>query len=153
MSRLIHYSEKSLASVYSVAQDDCHSNFKPSGLWVSVEGDADWPSWCRDENFHLGRLTHQTEIILAPTANILRISDAAGLDEFTKEFAYSSYGVNWPAVAEKWQGIIIAPYCYERRLAGHATWYYTWDCASGCIWDAAAVAELRPAAIPQSMAA
>ena len=23
-------------------------------------------------------------------------------------------------------------------------WYYGWDCASGCIWDPAAVAEIKP---------
>ncbi len=27
-------------------------------------------------------------------------------------------------------------------------WYYGWDCASGVIWDAEAVAELRPTDAP-----
>ena len=62
------------------------------------------------------------------------------------------YGcIDWRLVAEEWQGIVIAPYLWERRFDSDARWYYSWDCASGCIWDHRAIAaieligELRPA--------
>ncbi len=47
-------------------------------------------------------------------------------------------------VAKLYQGIIIAPYCYSIRLDNDCFWYYPWDCASGCIWDATAIAALVP---------
>lgn len=49
--------------------------------------------------------------------------------------------INWPMVADRYQGIVIAPYLWSRRMDG-GLWYYGWDCASGCIWDAAAVASV-----------
>ena len=52
---------------------------------------------------------------------------------------YSSY-INWRKVAKAFDGIIIPEYIYSRRLDGNASdWYYGWDCASGCIWDARAI--------------
>lgn len=53
------------------------------------------------------------------------------------------YDIDWPRVAEKWQGIIITPYQWSRRLTNHTMWYYGWDCASGCIWDADAIGYLK----------
>jgi hypothetical protein len=49
--------------------------------------------------------------------------------------------IDWLRVAQKSAGIIIAPYIWERRL--HLPWYYGWDCASGCVWDAAAVLSVK----------
>ena len=45
-----------------------------------------------------------------------------------------------------YQGIIIAPYLWTRRHHESTGWYYSWDCASGVIWDARAIAELKPLA-------
>jgi hypothetical protein len=133
MAELIHYSDAALGTIYSVEQHDvCH--FKPRGLWVSVDGDEG-----------LERLTHAHVITLADRANILRLSGAADLDAFTAEFLHKPYpgleyrAIDWRPVAAKYQGIIIAPYIWERRLTDHAPWYYAWDCASGCIWDASAI--------------
>ena len=50
--------------------------------------------------------------------------------------------IDWPKVAERYDGIIIAPYQWSRRLDG-PMWYYGWDCASGCVWRARAVLELK----------
>ncbi len=46
-----------------------------------------------------------------------------------------TYQLEWDKVKDKYQGIIIAPYQWECRLALETCWYYGWDCASGCIWD------------------
>jgi hypothetical protein len=55
------------------------------------------------------------------------------------------YYIDWSKVAAKHQGIIIAPYCYARRLTYHTAWYYGWDCASGCIWDLKAIQSVEVA--------
>lgn len=61
------------------------------------------------------------------------------IDSFTHRYGipgfFGSPMINWPAVAIEYQGVIVAPYSWERRNS----WYYPWDCASGCIWDAAAI--------------
>jgi hypothetical protein len=125
---------------------------KPCGLWLSVNDD--WLTWCRSEQFQLHSLAHATEVILAAGANILRLHSPDELDEFSKRFAHGgldyeiNHCVRWSEVANLWQGIIIEPYQWSRRLTPHTSWYYGWDIASGCIWDAETVAELRPINIP-----
>lgn len=148
--KLIHYSTEPLTAVHRAIQSNNspqHWVGKPQGLWVSVD-DA-WKQWCEENDFHLGR--HATEIILAPTANILRIDTARDLDVLTEEYgvepnpriiAYRA--IDWAKVAERYYGIIIAPYQYSRRLSPETFWYYSWDCASGCIWDASAIASIQP---------
>lgn len=149
--RLIHYSKEPLAKVHDVdAQGSIRGIGKPHGLWVSVEGEYDWPAWCNAEKFGLERLAIQTEVVLAEDADILLISNVGELDEFHRLYGGgTSYDVNWRAVEKLFDGIIIAPYLWERRLS-EIRWYYAWDCASGCIWKARAVAELKP--IPGIMA-
>lgn len=75
------------------------------------------------------------------------------VDGFTDEYAIDPgpqvYRIDWDAVAGTYQGIIITPYIWERRL-GDSAWYYSWDCASGCIWDPAAIGSLRVFAGPVS---
>lgn len=150
MERLLHYSAKPLTSVHSREQDVEYQNFKPKGLWVSVEDD--WKAWCESEGFGLHRLAHVTEVVLTPNANILRLKDAVQVKEFSDQYAYDPFnfrfahkmGVHWDQVAALYQGIIIAPYCYSIRYDNDSFWYYPWDCASGCIWDAAAIAKLVP---------
>ena len=155
MSRLIHYSNKPLKKVWSVEQEDPTSTSftrKPEGLWVSVEGEDDWHEWCTSEEFRVELLACATEVVLKPDAKILRLSTASQLDQLESEYGVpdevlkssriSYVSIQWERVAEKYQGIIIAPYMWSCRL--DMMWYYAWDCASGCIWDADAVAELRP---------
>jgi hypothetical protein len=46
------------------------------------------------------------------------------------------YQINWKEVQDKYDGIIITPYQWSCRLMNPTTsWYYGWDCASGCIWN------------------
>lgn len=157
--RLIHYSEIPLVKVYSVEQlhdasRDPYPMFKPKGLWVSVgDGEDSWRAWCEGESWGVARLVHKAQITLAPDARILRLNTVQSIDEFTEQFAISphpvlasprGYCIDWPRVATLHQGIIIAPYQYTRRLHSRTAWYYGWDCASGCVWDANAVASLSP---------
>jgi hypothetical protein len=142
--RLIHYSAEPLDAVHSVRQDD-EPWHKPHGLWVSVD-DA-WKRWCEAEDYEPECLACAAEIVLMPDAKILRIGTVDVLDVFRRSFCDQSNGgwsVHWSVVAMHWAGIIINPYLHERRLDGNAHWYYGWDCACGCIWDAEAIAEVRP---------
>jgi len=146
--RLLHYAKAPVTSVYSTEQREVDSVYgKPRGLWVSADDFEDnWRHWCEAEDFRLECLTHVHEVDLAADAEILRMASAYELDAFTREFQQGEgrqLRINWPTVATRWQGVIIAPYIWERRLHGGYSWYYGWDCASGCIWDARAVASIR----------
>jgi len=83
-------------------------------------------------------------------SRVLRLSTTAEILAFTEEHATFTdprrlrQVVNWTAVMERYGGIEIAPYNWELRLDQRTWWYYTWDVASGCIWDRSALRELQP---------
>lgn len=149
---LEHYSASVVREVrstlYSAERPD-----KPKGFWVSVPGDDDWPSWCRGEQWGLDELAVRHQVALAATANILLIDSLDALDALDREFAALSYpdvpglerhtSPDWKVIRLLWDGIIIAPYQWARRLGSRCRWYYGWDCASGCIWNADAIAAVN----------
>jgi hypothetical protein len=121
---------------------------KPAGFWVSVDGGDDWESWCIAEDFAKERLAIRHRVTLAPNANILLLNGPFSLDAFTREYRVDTSSLNrdridWKLVGERYDGIIIAPYVWSRRLDGDCGWYYNWDCASGCIWQPRAVASIE----------
>ena len=151
---LSHYSKTKVRKVHSTDQlpGKIGTYDKPKGFWVSVDGEFDWPSWCKAEDYGLERFKWRHVVTLRPGANILRISSKEELDKFSEEYqdpvsptllSPRFSGIDWHRVARLYQGIIISPYIWERRLSGHASWYYIWDCASGCIWDAKAIASIK----------
>ena len=140
--RLLHYSAKPLqfdpARKYP---DDDH--WKPRGLWLSVEGEQDWREWCESESF--GDLTHASEAKLIANPNVLIIDTIGKLDDFNKQYGGDddrTRSISWRPVKAAYDGIIIAPYRWERRL--DLMWYYGWDCASGVIWNLRAIASVVP---------
>lgn len=145
---LLHYSaEPFVGPVRSEAQEGDEMLFKPRGLWLSV-GNA-WQEWCREAEYGADRIVHVARVTLAPDANVLRLTSQADLDRFTDEYgdeekdrSYHTRFIRWDRVAEKYDGIIIAPYIWERRL--ELMWYYGWDCASGCIWNTRAIESVSP---------
>lgn len=153
---LIHFSAIPCVALHSVAQAD-EPSFKPQGFWVSDESrDDGWAWWCRDTEFQLDALACATRVVLAPSARVCWLTTAAGILRFTDDFGAwptymdpfpwrvkQGYAIDWAAVAKDYQGIIITPYQWTRRLDPLTCWYYGWDCASGCLWDAAAVAALE----------
>lgn len=149
---LSHYSKTPIVKVHSKTQEP-GDGMKPRGLWFSVDDPNDdsptWASWCETESYKIGPIRHL--VTLAADARIRRISSVRELDTFHQEFKASIYPggrreyIDWRAVAETCQGIIIAPYQWGRRLEGRAGWYYSWDVASGCVWDASAIASITPA--------
>lgn len=153
---LLHYSVTPPTVIRSVKQTRSHS--KPLGFWVSVgDGEGSWKDWCESEQWGLERLVNPIEVTLAESAKILWLTNNSEIMDFTREYDditaapgrghaggldWTGCYINWPKVAENFDGIIIAPYLSDCRH--DLSWYYTWDCASGCIWDARAVADLSP---------
>lgn len=125
---------------------------KPHGLWISVDGEYDWPSWCKSEGFHLGKIRYKVDI--PDLSKIYICQSAEDLDELTRRYIdhsmiypgethymNSSTFIKWHEISQHYAGIIIAPYIWERRM--ELMWYYTWDCASGCIWDPSVIKSIE----------
>lgn len=162
---LIHYAEEpiTLDRTRTYAQGVAYTCGKPHGLWVSVQGEDDWPQWCRREDFAVDSLKVAHKVVLKPSAAIAYIRTPEELDTFhaayaeedkvsaslrdspycDESFAFRQWPLNWGKVAADCDGIIITPYLWSRRLDG-PMWYYGWDCASGCIWNLDAIDTFGP---------
>lgn len=134
-------------------RSDRDAYFKPCGLWVSDEDDYGWSKWCTSEEFQPDGLKYAHLVELYPDNNVLFLRSVEELDYFHKQFAThigdfekkyrrKPTWLNWTNVYPLWQGIIITPYLWERRM--DYMWYYGWDCASGCIWDLHAIRTFQP---------
>lgn len=141
--RLVHFSKSNTLDLRSADQPTA-PHMKPNGLWVSVESADDaWSKWCEAEDWGLG--SHEFTIEPTTDANILYLRTAADIQAFTTQFSIKLEGckfamfIDWIAVANKYDGIIITPYQWSMRMNSDASWYYGWDCASGCIWNASAM--------------
>lgn len=123
---------------------------KPQGFWVSV--DEGWENWTlrNEATWHYGNVQHEIELIEIP--NVLIIENEMEFDAFNSEWGVdfgrkknglmnlSGSNIDWQALAEKYDGVIIAEHFWSRRrIGGQAPWYNTWDCASGCIWNPRAI--------------
>jgi hypothetical protein len=151
--QLTHYSKKPLGKVRSVRQIR-EVSMKPLGLWVSDDaeygGEAmGWPHWCEAEQFSVDRMEVRSIVSLAAPGRLLWLGSVEEIDGFHAEFAEPMFRdyrlIRWDRVAEVWAGIVITPYQWARRFDDKAKWYYSWDCASGCIWDASVIASVEPA--------
>lgn len=147
--RLVHFASSPVHKIDSVSQRE-RLGPKPKGFWVSdQDAEVNWKTWCHKEEFRLDNFVYAHDITLTEKAKILRLSSAEEIDVFTRKYSerednfISNLHIHWEEVAENFQGIIITPYIWERRLDGGADWYYGWDCASGCIWDANAIAYIK----------
>src|SRR6202030_613066 len=97
---------------------------KPRGLWISVQnkGSFGWKEWCLGEGFRLEELVKPHLVTLKSNANILLISSVEEFDKFHEQFkevlkpGLSIHNIKWAEVAKQWDGLIIAPYLWERRL-------------------------------------
>lgn len=149
--KLKHYAR---TSKFDLIRDWDYSTYpprgdKPSGFWVSVEGEDDWKSWCSDEEYYLEWIENEFDVALSESANILHLSSAEELLKFTQDYRDSStdtefirvmghdynVAIRWTDLYSQYDGIIIAPYQWTCRLGFDTPWYYSWDVASGCIWN------------------
>ena len=147
MSELIHYSLLPLLQVRTVTQK-VEPTMKPEGFWFSARDE--WREWCEGENWGLEQLKFKYLVELSSLEDILQLTKTEQLDAFSTEYisqpewltTTSTMYVDWRRVAESWKGIIIDPYFWTHRLNMSCQWYYGWDCASGCVWDAGVVKSL-----------
>lgn len=150
MSRLVHYSGEPLESIRSIKQKPA-PDMKPKGLWLSVEDGHGWRDWREAEDWGLRDGEIVTEITLNPDANGLWLKTSADILAFSERFVLApdpvlggtTFFVDWASVAAEFDGIIIAPYDWHLRLDDRVTWYYGWDCSSGCIWNKDAIASFK----------
>jgi hypothetical protein len=119
---------------------------KPVGLWVSVDEEYGWKEWCLIEGFRLESLSYKYEVVLKSNANVIILTTKEEIIDFSaKYFKKGEYWfdskLDWAKVKETYQGIIITP--YQDGLDEEYSWYYGWDCASGCIWDVSCIKEFN----------
>lgn len=110
---------------------DVGASMKPAGFWYEVDGD--WQRWCASEqpDWIEGHMLYAVDL---GQTNVLKIETLEALDGFDREYGtIDGYRPDWRRLAERYDGLEIAPYQWERRLS-RIGWYYPWDCASGVIW-------------------
>lgn len=121
---------------------------KPSGFWVSVEGEDDWKQWCVGEEFNVDRLDNEHDVKLKSSAEIFLIDSLPALHDFSASFCDHPTrwvdAIQWETLAEYYDGVIIAPYQWSARLDPRLSWYYSWDVASGCIWNLDVIESVAP---------
>lgn len=148
---LSHFSYAEKIVPYSTNTEECRVRWtrrdKPLGLWVSVDGPDDWPTWCAAEEFKDTNRQNQFRVTLAEDANVLHLQTRSEVLDFTEEYTDTldseyRYAIDWHRVAATYPGIIIAPYQSSLRYGPEASWYWGWDVASGCIWDADAISDV-----------
>ena len=127
-----------------------NSDFKPNGFWYSYYND--WYNFIQKEAQQFQyKYIHKINInskVLTDIKNknkdkILVINNLKDFDIFNKRYGHIHHGenkkfdvVNWKKVSKDYGGIEIGPYLIKRR---HLSWYYSFDVASGCIWNIKAI--------------
>lgn len=140
-----HYSNDSVLNLYNVHQS---IDFKPQGLWLSIDGQNGWKEFCTYEDMPIGKEKHN--IKLSPNSNILQINTIEEIEDFGHKYGYSRVStsnfindsirsIRWDKVQEKHQGILISSHFYDYSHTDKGKWYYGWDFASACIWDKKAI--------------
>lgn len=143
---------------------DLSSYQKPHGFWITDDSDDCWRSWCLSNRFALDCLTHRHEIDLDEDRTLI-LRNSFDVRIFARKYQtikrwgpdhepekWTDICINWPIVAAEFVGIIITPYQWGLRLEPGFEWYYGWDCASGCIWDASAIKDVRLVEIDRDVA-
>lgn len=131
---LAHYSGKAIDGPLRPAERT--AVMKPRGVWLSVDGPYDWPSWCTDEGWNVESLALRYVVNLASSARILFLKNEDEVAAFNQAHSVDkrfAERIDWDAVYPLYDGIIIAPYQWQCRH--DFLWYYGWDCASGCVWN------------------
>lgn len=136
---LLHYSKNPVLEPYPVSQRQW-PGMKPEGLWLSV-GDA-WKQWNDREEFLTAEYFENVfRVRLKRDANVLLLDTAEALNEFTARLSSEDPNlVMWKLLEDSFDGVVVAPYRDRREL--RAPWLYTWDFASGCLWEPGAVEKI-----------
>ncbi len=123
---------------------------KPEGVWYGC-GDS-WLKWMdREKPEWLDAVNYVYELELDQEF-ILTITNEQQFKRFEREYwgrapwqgrgGWTETGppdgqfemIEWDTLIGQYDGIEICPYLKQFRMT-NSRWYYTWDVASGCIWD------------------
>lgn len=167
--RLVHFSPTPLAlSDLVPRRQGALAESKPQGLWLSDEDETEsWSRFCDMADFRQLSTHTAYEVELAEDANMLHLRSSYDLRSFTEEYQVdrinrtevpsgevfsivNSFYMDWARVAEQYDGILITPYVWHARNGVGTSWYYPWDCASGCVWEPKAIASMREVPWPGS---
>jgi len=130
------------------------TGLKPKGVWYGC-GDS-WLKWMSKwKPEWLDAVNYIYELELAQEF-ILTITNEEQFKRFEREYwgrapwqgrgGWTETGppdgqyerIEWDVLVGQYDGIEICPYLKEFRNST-SRWYYTWDVASGCIWDSNAL--------------
>ena len=121
--------------------------FKPEGLWYSCYNS--WLNWIleNDMDWKHGNYIHKinlkskilTDINHKNSNKLLVIKNIKDLDKLNTEYGIKGKHqyLDWQKISQDYAGIEICPYLKEIRFTYN--WYYTFDVASGCIWNLSAL--------------
>jgi hypothetical protein len=122
-----------------------HIAMKPAGFWYELHGE--WRDWCAEEEY----LDVSEHMVYEVDLSDCRIRTITSLEEaiaFSEEFRYrrvdwpSSFvmAIDWRRAALGFDGIEVSWYERWQMLMTHSLeWLYSWDCRSGCVWNASKV--------------
>lgn len=145
LPELTHYTTAPFIFDPTRAYDRTEKEYKPKGLWLSVDSDYGWKEWCYDSEFRVKALKYCCVVNLRADCNLLILRTSQQILDLARRFTrpgnrnWDYPFMHWPSVVDKYQGIVIPTYDWGCRLDPVSRWYYTWDCASGCIWDLSAI--------------
>jgi len=143
----IHMSSDEISNGF-YAPEDVSSNAsigKPAGLWYACGND--WIDWAVSNDWGRGMYIYQ---IYINEGNMAMIRTKDGILNFNRKFQanphkypYAGSRIDWDIVANAHSGIEICPYIGSVRMSSIVDWYYSWDVASGCIWDPSAITGIK----------
>lgn len=141
--KLVHYTsiDKPLTKI-EYRKQNLIIDIKPTGFWVSDDDEYGWRNWCHNECFRPENLELAYEITLVENHHVRIIKTSEEIKQWTRYYSRLNlhrFSLDWLAMRQEWDGLIITPYHWEIRLDPDHAWYYGWDCASGCIWNPAAI--------------
>lgn len=112
---------------------------KPTGFWYGIDNAwIDWcesnmPEWVTPHRYKLD--IDMSKVLVVDTIEKMHDINkhVVNTDEYFHKF---NYDIDWTYFDKKgYKGIEIPRYMHELRMNHDFFWYYSWDVASGCIWD------------------
>ena len=111
--------------------------FKPFGLWYACG--SEWVDWLRSEMpdwYEAAKYLYEIKVVQKEVLKLESVKDVLKFNEQHGVYRTYSQEIDWPTVARQHAGIEICPYQQRLRMSEDVGWYYPWDVASGCIWNA-----------------
>lgn len=144
---LRHWSGRPLPEVLDNKEQKYGERYaKPRGFWLSDENsDMSWKKWCDSECFRENQFGFWTDFQVDMN-DIIHLKNENDILLFTETYKMGpddTYGIDWHTIAQNHKGILITPYIWECRLNDNCSWYYGWDCASGCFWDVSCLTPIK----------